>query len=83
MQDLSGSAVVRGIADSGKEPVIFRDQKTGHTVCATTIHERTFRALLPQGRYDVHQGRTHNLTYSSYRSVYDVEMRHDRALTSR
>jgi len=80
MQDLSGSAVVRGIADSGKEPVIFRDQKTGHTVAATTDSmSGTFRALLPQGRYDVHQGRTHTSLTALTGSVYDVEMRHDRA----
>jgi hypothetical protein len=81
MQDLSGSSVARGIGDSGIQPVIFRDQKTGRTVTATTDSvSGAFRALLPQGRYDVTQGRTHTSLTALSGGVYNVEMRHDRAL---
>jgi Glycosyl hydrolase family 9/Cellulase N-terminal ig-like domain len=81
MQDLSGSAVVRGIADSGVEPIIFRDQKTGRTLTATmdTV-SGTFRALLPQGRYDLDQGKTHSSLTALSGGVYNIELRHDRAL---
>jgi hypothetical protein len=80
MEDLSGSALVRGIADAGTVPVIFRDRKTGHTVTATPEQASgAFRVMLPQGTYDVEQGSTRTSLVALTGQVYDLELRAGRA----
>lgn len=81
MQDLNGPAVVSGIASpAARGPVEFQDQGTGHVATvASDPATGTFRALLPQGRYLVHQGATHTTLTALSGGSYQVELRRDRA----
>lgn len=81
MQDLHGSAVAEGDADSkSKKPITFRDEKTGHTIEVTVNSaDGKFRAPLPQGKYEVRQGPVHTTITVLSGGVYHVELRPDRA----
>jgi hypothetical protein len=82
MQDLSGPAVVRGIADSGNnEPVEFRDEHTGTTKKVNPdARDGSFRILLTQGNYAVRQGATSAALTVLSGGTYDLELRRDKAV---
>lgn len=73
MHDLSGPAVVEGVADStSRSPVQLVDEKTGHVLAAAWEGSPGhFRAVVPQGCYTVRQGAEHTslavLSAGSYR----------------
>jgi hypothetical protein len=82
MQDLSGPAIVEGVAEAGTgEPVQLVDRETG-AVTKATLEPASghFRAAVPQGRYTVQQGAVHtSLTVLSSGS-YHVNLKRDTAV---
>ena len=82
MQDLNGPAVVRGIADKDNHaPVEFRDQRAGLTkTVSPDSRDGAFRALLPQGNYNVRQGATHTTLTVLSAGTYDLELRREKVL---
>ncbi|MGA8152347.1 MAG: glycoside hydrolase family 9 protein [Terriglobales bacterium] len=82
MQDLNGSAVVRGIADKdNRELVEFRNQRTGFLkTVRPDPGEGAFRVLLPQGSYAVRQGVTQTTLTALSGGSYDIELRREKAL---
>ncbi len=57
MRDLSGSAVVHGTVDPGSTGTVeLVNEETHATVTATVAADGTFRALVPQGRYQISDG---------------------------
>ncbi len=81
MQDLAGSAVVEGaVKPATLEPVVFREQRTGHvTTVEPDFVQGAFRTLLPEGRYTVtHGGRHADLTLLPG-GAYHVDLRQDQA----
>jgi Glycosyl hydrolase family 9/Cellulase N-terminal ig-like domain len=82
MRDLNGSALVRGMGDTtSREPVEFRDQRTGLVKTATIdLHDGTFRVLLPQGNYVARKGAAQmNLTVLSG-NTYDIDLRREKVV---
>jgi hypothetical protein len=81
MQDLHGAPAVEGDADvSSREPIEFRDQRTGRlTQVAVDPTNGKFRAQLPQGRYRVRQGMAHTTLTALSGGVYQVDLRASRA----
>lgn len=81
MQDLHGSALVQGIADSSSDPVEFRDLGSGHLV-QVPVDPATgqFRAELPQGRYTVRHGASHAALTALSGGIYPLDLRAGRAL---
>jgi hypothetical protein len=77
MHDLSGPAIVEGVADSAsRSPVQLVDEKTGQVLAAaweeTSGH---FRAVVPQGRYTVRQGAEHTSLAVLSAGSYRVDLR--------
>jgi len=81
MQDLPGASVVEGNADvSSREPIEFRDQRTGRlTHVAVDSTNGKFRAQLPQGIYSVRHGMAHTTLTALSGGVYPLELRASRA----
>jgi hypothetical protein len=82
MDDISVPASVRGTANpDSREPVQFREQKTGQvTTAAFSPRNGEFSIHLPEGRYDVKQGSAHTSLMVLSGGIYDVDMRSDRIL---
>jgi hypothetical protein len=80
MRDLSGPSVVEGHADTAtREPVEFRDQRTGRTATATVDPASgTFRLLLSEGHYTVQRGALQTTLTILPGGTYHVELRSDR-----
>ena len=79
MQDLHGSPVIEGEADT-KEPLEFRDSKTGRvTRVVVNATDGKFRTQLPQGTYAVRQGASHTTVTALSGGVYQVDLRPNRA----
>ena len=81
MQDLHGPAQVQGVANAATaEAVVFQEQSTGHLTTVTPDPvDGTFRALLPQGHYAVHQGSPHTTLTALPDEAYKIDLRADRA----
>ncbi|HLZ91174.1 MAG TPA: glycoside hydrolase family 9 protein [Candidatus Acidoferrum sp.] len=80
MQDLHGAPVVEGDADaSSREPIEFRDLRTGRMTEVAVDASGKFRAQLPQGRYSVRRGTAHTTLTALSGGVYDLELRANRA----
>jgi Glycosyl hydrolase family 9/Cellulase N-terminal ig-like domain len=82
MRDLSGSAVVEGVADPGKnQPVQFVDRKTGKIIGATLDPERgSFRAVIPQGQYIVQAGTSRTSLVALPAGAYQLDLRQNKAV---
>jgi hypothetical protein len=82
MRDLSGPAVVRGIADKGNQELVeFRDQRTGLTKTVNpNPRDGAFRVLLPQGSYAVRQGSKRTTLTALSGGTYNVELRRAKAV---
>jgi hypothetical protein len=82
MDDLSGPAVVEGVADSASRgPVQLVEEKTGRVRTATW--ERIaghFRAVVPQGRYTIRQGAEHTSLLALSAGSYRVDLRKGNAV---
>ena len=80
MQDLNGSAVVRGIAEKDShQPIEFRDAHTGFTK-SVVPRDGAFRILLPQGQYTVRQGTALATLAALSGGTYDIDLRRDKAI---
>jgi hypothetical protein len=77
MNDLSGPAVVEGVADAATPtPVQLTDEKTGHVLAAAWEgNPGHFRAVVPQGRYTVRQGAEHTSLAVLSAGTYQVNLR--------
>jgi hypothetical protein len=73
---------VRGKANPGsREPVAFREQKSGQLTTATpSSRDGEFDIHLPEGHYDVRQGSAHTSVTVLPSGFYDVDLRPDRVL---
>jgi hypothetical protein len=81
MQDISVPAVVRGMANPGvREPVEFREQKSGEARTATVSPLGEFNVHLPEGHYDARQGPAHTSMTVLPGGSYDVDLHSDRVL---
>lgn len=82
MQDLNGSAVVRGFADKDNHDLVeFRDLHTGFIkTVKPNLSDGAFRMLLPEGSYSVRQGVTQTTLTALSAGIYDIELRRDKAL---
>jgi len=82
MSDLSGPAVVEGVADSaGRSLVQLVDEKTGHVqTAAWEGSPGHFRAVVPQGRYTVRQGAEHTSLAVLSAGSYRVDLRKGKAV---
>jgi hypothetical protein len=82
MHDLSGPAVVQGVADStSRSPVQLVDEKTGHVLTAAwEVGPGHFRAVVPQGRYTVRQGAEHTSIAVLSTGSYRVDLRKGNAV---
>jgi hypothetical protein len=77
MQDIAVPASVRGWANtSSNEPVEFREQGNGATL-VTTLNstDGSFVLRIPEGHYDVRQGKTHTDITVLPGGSYDVDLR--------
>jgi Glycosyl hydrolase family 9/Cellulase N-terminal ig-like domain len=80
MQDLNGSAVVRGIIDNDSlQPIEFRDSHSGYRKTVTP-KDGAFRVLLPQGFYAVQQGLARTTLTVLSGGNYDIDLRRDKAV---
>lgn len=82
MHDLSGPAVVEGVADTAnRTPVRLIDENTGRVRTAawkgTAGH---FRAVVPQGRYTIRQGAEHTSLLALSAGSYRVDLRKGKAV---
>src|ERR1700676_3880641 len=77
MNDLSGPAVVEGVADfASRSPVQLVDDKTGHVLAAAWEGSPgQFRAVVPQGRYTVGQGAEHTSLAALSAGSYRLDLR--------
>jgi hypothetical protein len=82
MEDIIVPATVRGKANPGsREPVAFREQKSGELTTATpSSRDGEFDIHLPEGHYDVRQGSAHTSITVLPSGFYDVDLRPDRVL---
>jgi hypothetical protein len=82
MQDLGVPASVRGRANPGsREPVEFREQKSGQVISTTPDpSDGRFSLHLAEGHYEVRQGPVHTSLTVLPAGVYDIDLRGDRAL---
>jgi len=82
MQDISVPANVRATANpESREPVEFREQKSGQaTVATSSQRDAEFNIHLPEGHYDVRQGSAHTSITVLPGGFYDVDLRPDRVL---
>jgi hypothetical protein len=82
MHDLSGPAVVEGVADSAsRSPVQLVDEKTGHVLAAAWEGSPGhFRAVVPQGRYTVRQGVERTSLAALSAGSYRVDLRRGNAV---
>ncbi|MGA7255890.1 MAG: glycoside hydrolase family 9 protein [Terracidiphilus sp.] len=82
MHDLSGPAVVEGVADStSRSPVQLVDEKTGHVLAAAWEGSPGhFRAVVPQGRYTVRQGAEHTSLAVLSAGYYRTDLRKGNAV---
>jgi len=82
MDDLSGPAVVEGVADSAsRSPVQLVDEKTGRV--RTAAWEKTaghFRVVAPQGHYTIRQGAEHTSLLALSAGSYRVDLRKGNAV---
>jgi Glycosyl hydrolase family 9/Cellulase N-terminal ig-like domain len=84
MQELHGSAVVEGVATPSREPITFRDARTGRLTQATADPTTgKFRAVLPQGHYTVRHGSAHTTLTALSGGFYSLDLRPDRVLDFR
>ncbi len=82
MHDLSGPAVVEGIADAASRgPVKLIDEKTGHVLAAAWEGSAGhFRTVVPQGRYTLRQGAEHTSLAALSAGSYRVDLRRGSAV---
>jgi hypothetical protein len=82
MEDISVPATVRGTANpASREPVEFREQKSGQVTTATASSSHgEFNLHLPEGHYDVRQGSAHTSVTVLPGGFDDVDLRPDRVL---
>jgi hypothetical protein len=82
MQDISVPATVRGTSNpASREPVEFREQKSGQVTTATSSpHDGDFKIHLPEGHYVVRQGSARTSVTVLPGGFYDVNLRSDRVL---
>jgi hypothetical protein len=81
MEDLGVPASARGTANPTGHPVQFREQKTGQVT--SVVPDRTnggFSVHLPEGRYEVKQGKARTSLTVLPGGTYEVELRSDRFL---
>lgn len=80
MRDLDGSAVVRGTGET-TGAVEFREMRTGYVkTVQTNAQDGSFRALLPQGNYTVHQGASRMTLTVISGNAYEIDLRRDKAV---
>ena len=80
MEDLNGSAVVRGVTDGdNRNPVAFRDTHTPLIKVVTPVNG-AFRLLLPQGNYAINQGAIHMTLTVLSGGVYGMDLRYNKAV---
>jgi len=75
MRDLSGPAIVEGAAEADGTVVQLVNQKTGAVTMATLEANGNFRAAVPQGRYIVQQGGTHETVTALAAGSYHLDLR--------
>jgi hypothetical protein len=78
MRDLSGPAVVRGVADPGSA-VEFLNEETHAVVSAPIAADGAFRAAVPQGRYQVRRGPARTALTALAGGVYELDLRREHA----
>ena len=81
MRDLSGPAMVRGVADSGTTAVQLINQTTHQAVTVSAAADGSFRVALPQGRYLVEQGTVRTSLTALAGGTYQVDLRRAHAVT--
>jgi hypothetical protein len=77
MQDLSGPAVVRGIAEAGTDtPVELVERKTGKiTIAYVDPTTGSFRAVVAEGHYRVQNGAVSTSLTALSAGLYEVDLR--------
>jgi Glycosyl hydrolase family 9/Cellulase N-terminal ig-like domain len=82
MEDISVPATVRGTANpDSREPVEFREQKSGQVITApASLPQGEFNLHLPEGHYDVRQGSAHTSVTVLPGGFYDIDLRPERVL---
>ncbi len=80
MRDLSGPAVVRGVADPGSAGTVeFLNEETHAVTAAPIAADGSFRADVPQGRYQItHRSARTSLTALAG-GVYTIDVRREHA----
>ena len=81
MRDLAGPAQVSGHTDQGsREPLEFREKKTGKTArLDPDPSSNAFRAMLPEGEYEVAAGGVRRTMVLLPGGSYDMDFRTGRA----
>ncbi len=80
MRDLSGPAVVHGIADPGTA-VEFLNEETHTLVAAPIAADGSFRANVPEGRYQITHGSSRTSLTALAGGVYTIDVRREHAAT--
>ena len=77
MEDLYGPALINGVSDPARhEPIELRDNKTRQVITASyNALDGTFRAIVPQGSYEVKQGATRTEVTVLAGGVYRADLR--------
>jgi hypothetical protein len=81
MDDLSVPATVRGLIDPGnREPIEFREEKSGKLISVFSSAGSEFSARLPEGRYVVQQGSDHTSLTVLPGTTYSLDLRANNVL---
>lgn len=82
MRDLSGPAVVRGVADRGSSDTVeFLNPKTHTSFAAKLVADGSFRTTVPQGRYLITHGAARTTLTALAGGEYSVDLRGNQAAT--
>jgi hypothetical protein len=80
MRDLSGPAVIRGVADPESAGAVeFLNEQTHAVVAAPIVADGSFRAAIPQGHYQMTLGAARTSLTALAGGVYDVDLRREHA----
>ena len=81
MDDLSVPAKVRGLVDpANREPIEFRDEKSGQLISAPSPGGSEFSVRLPAGRYVVQHGSDHTSLTVLPGTTYSLDLRANQVL---
>jgi hypothetical protein len=81
MDDLSVPATVRGLIDpANREPIEFREEKSGQLISVPSAAGNEFSVHLPQGRYVVQHGPDHTSLTVLLGTTYSLDLRANQVL---